>query len=482
MDLRSWLQDVDAKGKLKLIRGAHWDLEIGAITELMIKRKLSPTLLFDNIVDYPSGYRVATNAVVRGSEDPIKVAIALCIDQEVSSTKELVYLIKDLMPEWQREARNYPPEWVEHGPVLEEIYRGEEVDMLKFPSPRWHEKDGGRYIGTGCAVITQDPDTGQLNIGTYRVMVHDRRRLGIYMAPVRHGLADMRKYHARGKAAPVAITFGQDPLISLVGGRSIPRGLGPAQEFGYIGAIQRRPVKVVSGELTGLPIPADAEIAVEGLWAPGAEIDEGPFGEFTGYYGGGIEPAPYIEVDRLYHRRDPILLGSPPGKYPNYGTHLFASAMWLQHLEAIGVVGVTMIATHPFAGSQMAAVSVRQRYAGHSREVGHIAAQLVGKGIGRYLIVVDDDIDVMDIEDVTFAMASRADPAQDIDIIRRAYTHRLDPLLPQGLPREQYFNSRAVIDACIPFERRASFPAVASISPVMAEKIRKKWGETLDFT
>jgi UbiD family decarboxylase len=155
--------------------------------------------------------------------------------------------------------------------------------------------------------------------------------------------------------------------------------------------------------------------------------------------------------------------------------------MWMRYLEAIGVVGVTMVCTHRAASSQMAAVSIKQRYAGHAREVGHILTNLAGRGVNRYVIVVDDDIDVTDIEDVTFAMASRADPAQDIDIIRRAYTQRLDPLLPQGLPREQYFNSRAVIDACIPFERRANFPQVASISPELAEKTRAKWGKVLDL-
>ena len=481
MDLRDWLREIDKRGKLKIIRGAHWDLEIGGITELMIKKKGSPALLFDEIVDYPPGYRVAANTVTHSSEEPVRLCIALGIKEEFTSTRELVYKVKDLMPEWEAQCRKFPPEWVKEGPVLEQVYRDDEVDMLKFPSPRWHEKDGGRYIGTGCAIITQDPETQQLNIGTYRIAVHDRRKLGIYMAPIRHGLADMRKYHSQGKAAPVVISLGQHPLFDLVGGRPIPRSSGPAQEFGYIGAIRGQPVPVVRGEVTGLPIPADAEVVVEGHWQPGAEMDEGPFGEFTGYYGGMVEPAPYIVVERLYHRKDPILLGSPPGKFGSYGTSVFSSAMYMRYLEAIGVVGVTMLATHALAGSQMAAVSIKQRYAGHAREVGHLVSQLIGRGVNRYVVVVDDDIDVTDIEDVTFAMASRSDPAQDIDFIRRAYTQRLDPMLPQGVPREQYFNSRAIIDACIPFERRANFPEVASISAGYAEKIRQKWGKVLDL-
>jgi UbiD family decarboxylase len=482
MDLRDWLREVDRRDRLKIVRGAHWDLEIGAITELMIKKKGSPALLFDDILDHPKGYRVAANTVTHASEDPIRPAIALGLEKDPASTKELVYMIKEKMPQWETECKNFPPEWVADGPVMEEIHRGDDIDMLKYPSPRWHEKDGGRFIGTGCAVITRDCQTEQLNIGVYRVQVHDRRKVGIYMAPIRHGLADMKGYHSRGEPAPVVISLGQHPLYAVVGGRPLPRSLGPSQEFGYIGAIQGRRMPVIRGEVTGLPIPADAELVIEGHWQPGAEMDEGPFGEFTGYYGGMVEPAPYIVVERVYQRKDPILLGSPPGKHPSYGTNVFSYAMWMRYLEAIGVVGVTMVCTHRAASSQMAAVSIKQRYAGHAREVGHILTHLAGRGVNRYVIVVDDDIDVTDIEDVTFAMASRADPAQDIDIIRRAYTQRLDPLLPQGLPREQYFNSRAVIDACIPFERRANFPQVASISPELADKTKAKWGTVLDFS
>jgi UbiD family decarboxylase len=479
MDLRGWLKEIEIRGKLKTIRGAHWDLEIGGITDLMMKQKGMPVLMFDEIVGYPAGYRIVTNTVTHSSEDPERVALALGIEDDVKSTRELVFLLKELMPLWESRTRDCSPVWVKEGPVLEEISRDGEIDMWKFPTPKWHEKDGGRYIGTGCGVITQDPDTGQLNIGTYRVMVHDRNKVGIYMAPIRHGLADLRKYHDQGKAAPVVITLGQHPLYPLIGGRQIPRSLGPAQEFGYIGAIQGRPVEVIKGETTGLPIPADAEIVIEGHWERGAEMPEGPFGEFTGYYGGNVELAPYMVVERVYHRRNPILLGSPSGKHPSYGSDVIFYAMWMRHLESIGVVGITMIATHRLAATQLAAVSIRQRYAGHAREVGHMVTHLVGRSVGRYVIVVDDDIDVTDIEDVTFALATRADPAQDIDIVRRAYTQRLDPLLPQGVPREQYFNSRAVIDACVPFERRGDFPEVVAMSPELTEKITAKWGKVL---
>lgn len=478
-DLRAWLGRLEERDQLLTVRGAERDLEIGAITELFIKRNGSPTLLFDEIPGFPTGYRIASNTLSHSSEHPQRAAMSLGLDEQISTTEELVYAIKAAMPRWEEDAKHYAPRIVSTGPVLDRVYRGDEVDVLKYPAPLWHEQDGARYIGTGCAVITRDPETEQLNIGSYRVQVHDSRRVGIYMAPTRHGLADIRKYHAQGQGAPVAISLGQHPLFAAIGGRPISRVSGPSQEFGYIGAIRGSSVAVIAGELTGLPIPADAELAVEGFVPVGAELPEGPFGELSGYYGEGSELAPYLDVERVYERTDPIILGSLPGQHPSYGTAVFSSALWLRRLEILGVSGVKMIASHRLASTQMAAVSITQRYAGHAREVGHIIAQMVARAIGRYVVVVDDDIDVTDIAEVTFAMATRSDPATDIDIVRKAYTQRLDPMLPPGTPPEDFYNSRAIIDACVPFDRRESFPSIAAVSPELKAKVLAKWGTPL---
>ena len=135
MDLRGWIKDVDGLGKLKVIRGAHWDLELGGITELAVRKKASPTLLFDDIVDYPSGYRVVTNTLTHASEDPVRVAVALGLSGDVASTRELVYKIKERLPKWEADAKTCNPVSVENGPVMEEgVPRDEDVDMLKFPS------------------------------------------------------------------------------------------------------------------------------------------------------------------------------------------------------------------------------------------------------------------------------------------------------------------------------------------------------------
>jgi 4-hydroxy-3-polyprenylbenzoate decarboxylase len=105
--------------------------------------------------------------------------------------------------------------WVEDGPVLENIKTGDEVNVLSFPAPLWHERDGGRYIGTGSFNITQDPDEGWVNLGTYRVMVHDEKTVGFYISPGKHGRIHRDKYMGRNEPMPAAVALGGDPFLFL---------------------------------------------------------------------------------------------------------------------------------------------------------------------------------------------------------------------------------------------------------------------------
>src|SRR5258708_32060302 len=171
------------------------------------------------------------------------------------------------------------PEVVKDGPVMENVFRGKDINMWKFPTPKWHELDGGRHIGTGSVDITRDPDEGWANLGTYRVMIHDEDTLGFYISPGKHGRIMREKHFAKGEVCKVAVSFGQDPLIFLAGGVEVPRGLS---EYDWIGGLQGSPVQVIEGEYTGLPFPASSEIVIEGDAMPGEERDEGPFGEWTG--------------------------------------------------------------------------------------------------------------------------------------------------------------------------------------------------------
>ncbi len=176
-----------------------------------------------------------------------------------------------------------PYEVVETGPVMENVIEGEAVDVTCFPTPVWHDRDEGRrYIGTGSFNVTRDPDERWVNAGTYRVMIHDAKRLGFYISPGKHGRIHRDKYEARNQPMPVCIVIGGDPLTFLMACTEVPYGIC---EFEIAGAYRGRPQKVVLGKHTGLPFPANAEIVIEGFVQPGNTLPEGPFGEWTGYYG-----------------------------------------------------------------------------------------------------------------------------------------------------------------------------------------------------
>ena len=149
-DLRGWTAQVEELGELKVVRKADWDVEIGVITEIVMNRH-GPALLFDEIAGYPAGYRIVANAL--GGPRRLALTLGLPTDRD----------IKTLLRLWQEKKRGLrpiPPKVVKDGPVMENVLRGGDVDVLKFPTPKWHEHDGGRYIGTGSVDITRDPTRG----------------------------------------------------------------------------------------------------------------------------------------------------------------------------------------------------------------------------------------------------------------------------------------------------------------------------------
>ncbi|MBM2812703.1 MAG: UbiD family decarboxylase [Chloroflexi bacterium] len=201
-DLRGFLAALTDADEVRTVRGADWDLELGTIDELNYERR-GPALLFDEIGSYPGGFRVLTNTTATKR----RASIALGFDPDMPEEEALTRI-----EEMLKSARPVPPVEVTTGPLMQNVFTGQDIDLLKFPTPRWHENDGGRYLGTGCCVILRDPDTGQVNYGAYRVMVHDANTTGLYITPSHVGAVIRRKYWQRGQSAPVAVSFGQDPI------------------------------------------------------------------------------------------------------------------------------------------------------------------------------------------------------------------------------------------------------------------------------
>jgi 4-hydroxy-3-polyprenylbenzoate decarboxylase len=391
--------------------------------------------------------------------------------------------LSDMFLKAYQEAKPIPYEFVKDGPILENVKMGNDINVLSFPAPKWHELDGGRYIGTGSYDITKDPDEGWVNLGTYRVMIHDEKSVGFYISPGKHGRIHRDKYMARNQLMPVAVVVGGDPLLFLMACNEVPYGIS---EYDIAGGLRKKPYQVIRGEVTGLPIPANAEIVLEGFVDPKKRRLEGPFGEWTGYYGSDVREEPVLDVKAIYHRNDPIILGCPPQIPPDEIARyrsIIRSGLLKQELEKAGLSGIKAVWAHEVGNSRMLlAISIEQRYAGHATQVGHVASQChVGAYAGRYVIVVDDDIDVSNLEELIWAMVSRSDPATSIDIIHNAWSTPLDPRIhPDDKAKGKLTNSRAIIDATRPYEWRDRFPVVNMPSPEIKRKTREKFSYLLE--
>jgi len=464
-DLRDWLEMVDAIGELRILEGVDCEENIGRVTEMLHHTDGAPAVLFDAIPGFPRGYRILVNA--QGERSRLAISLGLPTD---IGTWELMDAWEHLMDGTKPVAHVY----VEDGPITENVFEGDAVDLLKFPTPLWHPQDGGRYIGTGDCVLTKDPDSGWVNMGTYRVQVHDRNQTGLYISPGKHGRIHRDKHFERREPMPAVVLVGMDPLIFIASALEMAPGLS---ELEWVGGMRGRPLECIRGRHTGLPIPARAEIALEGLLHPDRMRLEGPFGEWTGYYASASREEPVFEVKAIYHRNDPIILGVPPEK-PPYEAHRFRqylrSANLRREVRLAGVPEVTAAWCHGVGGCRLFnVVAIKQRYAGHARQAGHVAAMCrTGAYLGRIVVVVDDDIDVADLDEVIWAICTRADPERSFDIIKRAWSGPLDPAIRPGL---KGYNSRVVIDATRPFEWRDEFPPAIGPEPAEKRITRDRW-------
>jgi UbiD family decarboxylase len=463
-DLRGFIEQVDALGGLRRIDGADPQYEIGAITEVAAGMPECPALLFDNIPGFSSGFRIFTNATVNAKRS----AVALGIDASLSPVEAL--------KAWKTKRAGLEfidPVSVKSAAFLENSMAGDDVDLSRFPAPIWHKRDGGPYIGSGSLVVMRDPDSQWVNASIYRVQVHSKNLVTIQFDHLgRHGNMIAQKYWAMGKPCPVAVVCGEDPALFIAGFEYLPHG---RSEYSFAGAIKGRPIEICDGPLTQLPLPALSEIILEGRLLPPEELllPEGPFGEFTGYYATDARPAPVMKVEAVHYRHSPVLLGSPPMKPPrfHFGLPFRAAGIW-SDLEAVGVSDVVGVWQH--VSQLMTVVAIEQRYAGHAKRAGLIAA--ANSYMGRVVVVVDEDVDPSNLADVMWAVTTRCEPSESVDIVRNAWSSGLDPRIPDEAKKLGITsNSKMIIDACKPFALRNNYPPTSALSLQESLDIRRKW-------
>ncbi len=466
MDLRDYVSACEKVGQLKRVKAeVDWELELSHVCKI-VEEKSGPALLFENVKGYKSP--VLTGAF--GTTQ--RLAIILGKDPGLSMV--------DLTREWVAVAVKevIRAREMKDGPVFENILDGEKVDTFAFPSPKFYELDGGRYFGTAVFMVVQDPETGDINLGTYRMGILDSKSVGVQILKGKKGDRIMKKYGKAGKKMPACAIIGGDPLHIFASAATVKAKSG----YDVVSSLRGEPVEMVKSQIHGLPIPAAAEIVLEGEIDPTKLRNEGPFGEYTGYYTEELIkqiPKPALDVQRIYHRNNPILwetsVGRPVGDQHILYAFTRNASLWTD-LTKMEIPGIKSVYTLPEgSGRFIVVVSVQQMYPGHADQVG---AAVIASNTGTYgvkaVIIVDDDIDADDLPRVWWALGTRYNPARGTQIINRGRSTPLDPAL--GADENKFITSRIILDATIPFDWKIK-PTEIKLSESVMARVKARWSE-----
>jgi UbiD family decarboxylase len=469
-DLRAWIEAAERIGQLKRVSApVSRNEEMGAITYLFHQTIDAPALLFENIEESPRGHRALWNPLGSSVD-----RFALSIGEPTGlSVMELIGRCKSKFD------NPLAPVYVEPdgAAVNENHQRDEKVDVRDFPAARHWAGDGGEYIGTCDAIITRDPDGGWLNVGCYRQMVQGKNQVGLYLSPGKDARLHIERYWARNEPCEIVACWGIDPALFIAASQSFPKTVS---ELDFVGGMMGRPIELVKGQAGSLPYPARAEIVMEGVLRPHSEKLEGPFGEFTGYYGKPEDMAFLVDVKAVHYRDNPILTHALMADYPaNECALLYSvarSARIWNDLDKLGVPGIRGVYAHPAAagGFGMTIVSLEQRYAGHAPQVLALAAQVPGGAyFTKFVVAVDEDVDPSNMNQVIWAMSTRCSPVEDIDILRQTWSTPLDPS--QNPAAERSYGSKALINACMEHRYIKQFSKRTKIRRSVYEAMARRW-------
>ncbi len=469
-DLDAWIEKAEDMGQLKRITAeVDPNLETSTITYMVGREPGSPALLFENIKGHP-GHKAIYN-LIGCNLDRFCLSIG---EAPVDHPLDAAQILKEKM-----HLKTNPKEVsIEDVLANQNVETGDNIDITKFPAPRMWPLDGGKYLGTNTAVITRDPESDRINVGTYRQMIKARDEIGLYTSPGKDAGLDRDKWWAKGKPMPVALCYGIDPLLFVVAATSFAK---TESEYEYYGGIKGEPLEVFTGDITGLPLPARAEIILEGHCYPDNTFAEGPFGEFTGYYGRPSGETPYVKIEKVRYRDNPtlscaLMADGAANEAGLFWAMLRAAKVW-NDLDKMGVPGIKGCWSVPeAAGWGVTVVSIKQMYAGHAAQTMALAGQCMGGAyFGKYIIVVDHDIDPTNVNEVLWAMATRSRPSASIDILRETWSTYLDPSL--NPPEERPWGSKCLINACMEYKHIDDFSPRSRLSRKSYEDVAARWEE-----
>ncbi len=432
-DLRDFIAGLEARGDLKRIRTPVSPvLEMTEISDRVLQ-KAGPALLFEKPVG--SSIPVLTNLF----GTPERVALGMGQDS-VAALREVGQLLaflrspepprglKQMWEQWPvlRQVLNMPPHQVRHAPCQEVVWEGRDVDLSRLPIQTCWPGDAAPLITWGL-VITRGPNQSRQNLGIYRQQVIGPDRVIMRWLAHRGGALDFREFQQRhpGKPFPVAVALGADPATILGAVTPVPDALS---EYQFAGLLRGARTEVTQCMDSDLQVPASSEIVLEGVIMPGDMAPEGPFGDHTGYYN-EVDQFPVLTIRRITMRRDAIYhstyTGKPPDEPAVLGVALnevFVPLLQKQFPE------IADFYLPPEGCSyRLAVVSIRKQYPGHAKRVMFgIWSFLRQFMYTKFIVVVDDDIDIRNWSDVIWAITTRVDPVRDTLLVENTPIDYLD--------------------------------------------------------
>lgn len=480
-DLREFISFLAKKGELIRVKApVNTDLEIAQIIDKLVRNN-GPAVVFDNV----NGYDMPVVANLFGSLDRVAWGLGVEKDELEEIGEFIAYLQRPDPPEGLLDALkkapffkkilSLTPKVVKKGLCQEVVLRGDEIDLTKFPIIKCWPGDVASLI-TWPLVITKEPDDSRkrrtnVNVGVYRMQLLDKDKTIMRWLKQRGGAGHHRLWKETGKSMPVAVAIGCEPATILAAVTPVPDDVG---EFHFAGILRKQAVELVQCLTVDLKVPATSEIVLEGEIYLDEEAAEGPFGDHTGYYN-PEEKFPVFHVKCITHRKNPLYMTTITGRPPKEDAiialtlnKIFLPTLKL-HLPEVVDFSLPMEAI----SYRIAVVSIKKQYPGHAKRImmgiwGFLKQFLYVK----YIIVVDDDIDVHNWDDVLWALATRVDPARDSLIIENTPIDYLDFSSPVA-----ELGSKMGIDATMkkPPEVTREWGKKIEMSPEIVDLVNKKW-------
>ena len=478
-DLRDFIKQLEKQGELKRITlPVDPYLEMTEICNRTLKQG-GPALLFEN----PTGYNIPVLGNLFGT--PRRVAMGMGAESvtELRGIGELLATLKEPEPPkgmkdaWEKfplykQVLNMAPKLVSSPPCQEIVRQGDEIDLSVFPIQTCWPEDAAPLI-TWPLVITRGPNKARQNLGIYRMQVIGKNKVIMRWLAHRGGALDFKEFQAAnpGKPFPVSVALGADPATILAAVTPVPDSLS---EYAFAGLLRGSKTEVAKSILNDLQVPASAEIVLEGFIYPDEFAAEGPYGDHTGYYN-EVADFPVFTIERITQRQAPIyhstFTGRPPDEPAILGVALnevFVPILQKQFPEI-----VDFYLPPEGCSYRMAVISMKKQYPGHAKRIMLGTWSFLRQFMyTKFVIVVDDDVNVRDWQDVIWAMTTRMDPARDLTLLENTPIDYLDFASPvSGL------GSKVGFDATNkwPGETNREWGRTIVMSPDVIKKVDEMW-------